>query len=657
MNKSAYLLLCFLICFLFSLNTSAKLLPPTAGFITPDTGFCGSGYVHFINKSVNATKYIWYFGDGDTSHQANPLHFYTSPGRYDVMLVASNNFQNDTITKKNCVNVYSSPIIHISIHDTNVCLNSIDTLLASGAVKYVWQPNNDSAPMYIVSPTSQAIYKVYGWSQQGCLDSAFITLYVHNKPAIFLYPHLATICPGDSITITANGGIKYNWLNPASIKADTVRVSPKMATAYTVVGTDQYGCIDTASDTINLYIPPIISISAQSNNLCLGTPDTLTAYGGIHYTWLPGSANNNPLAILPVKTTTYKVTGIDGNGCAGTDSLTVNVYPYPSAITGHDTAVCAGNPVKMGGSNVKGNIYVWSPIGNLTRDSASSTLATPISTTVYTLTVTNKISGCSKVDSIKITIDTIPYFPLADTGICAGQSIRIGNPAINGYSYKWTPATGLSSSTVSNPILKLQNSGYYAVLVTDNGTGCFAKDSFMALQYVIDSITPITGNAVVHKGDTDLYYIYGVPGFKYLWKISGATILSGQGTDSLTVVWNSSSIDSMSVYATNTCTDTVKYFVNKSTGFKQAGQRGIYHFMIWPNPVTNTLTMRTPGYAEGWLKFDISDAAGRVVYKTETSAQRPLYLVDMSGYSNGLYMLHYTTPSVSGTIKFIKNSR
>ncbi|MDO8970135.1 MAG: PKD domain-containing protein, partial [Saprospiraceae bacterium] len=45
----------------------------------------------FENFTQNATHYVWDFGDGNTSEDANPTHTYTQPGTYLVELTADNN--------------------------------------------------------------------------------------------------------------------------------------------------------------------------------------------------------------------------------------------------------------------------------------------------------------------------------------------------------------------------------------------------------------------------------------------------------------------------------------------------------------------------------------------------------------------------------------
>jgi hypothetical protein len=54
--------------------------------------------VTFTNNSTNATTYIWDFGDGSASLQANPTHNYAQPGNYTVRLIAENDNCADTTT-------------------------------------------------------------------------------------------------------------------------------------------------------------------------------------------------------------------------------------------------------------------------------------------------------------------------------------------------------------------------------------------------------------------------------------------------------------------------------------------------------------------------------------------------------------------------------
>ncbi len=72
--------------------------PIVAGFSAPATATEGDD-VTFTNAAVNATSYLWTFGDGSTSTDANPTHVYAYPGEYLVELFVSNGSCQQSVTQ------------------------------------------------------------------------------------------------------------------------------------------------------------------------------------------------------------------------------------------------------------------------------------------------------------------------------------------------------------------------------------------------------------------------------------------------------------------------------------------------------------------------------------------------------------------------------
>ena len=78
---------------------------PTADFYAnPRTGF-GSLEVQFTDRSVSPqseiVKWLWEFGDGQSSTEKNPLHHYTTHGTYSVKLTVTNTADAEHSTGKN----------------------------------------------------------------------------------------------------------------------------------------------------------------------------------------------------------------------------------------------------------------------------------------------------------------------------------------------------------------------------------------------------------------------------------------------------------------------------------------------------------------------------------------------------------------------------
>jgi PKD repeat protein len=65
----------------WSIDTSRVHASFTAGQLSPSC-------FRFTNSSLNATHYLWDFGDSGSSTETNPIHCYETPGHYPVVLHA-----------------------------------------------------------------------------------------------------------------------------------------------------------------------------------------------------------------------------------------------------------------------------------------------------------------------------------------------------------------------------------------------------------------------------------------------------------------------------------------------------------------------------------------------------------------------------------------
>ncbi len=112
----------------------------------------------------------------------------------------------------------------------------------------------------------------------------------------------------------------------------------------------------------------------------------------------------------------------------------------------------------------------------------SNPTANPTVTTTYTLTATNTASGCTATDSIDVSVNTT--VPTANAGTdftksCStnASGAQIGSTAVTGVTYLWSPTTGLSSSTASNPTANPTVTTTYTLTATNTASGCTATDT------------------------------------------------------------------------------------------------------------------------------------------------------------------------------------
>ena len=86
------------------------------------------------NLSGNATDYLWDFGDGVTSTELNPVHYYQAAGDFDVMLIANNEW--------NCPDTISMPGAVTAIQAGEIAFPNAFTPSNSGPSDGVYDPQS-----------------------------------------------------------------------------------------------------------------------------------------------------------------------------------------------------------------------------------------------------------------------------------------------------------------------------------------------------------------------------------------------------------------------------------------------------------------------------------------------------------------------------------
>ena len=108
-----------------------------------------------------------------------------------------------------------------------------------------------------------------------------------------------------------------------------------------------------------------------------------------------------------------------------------------------------------------------------------------------------------------------------DTSVCSGNTITLGLSSVNGYAYNWSPIGGLSSSSVSDPLVTSANTltvnQTVEYILTTNRMNCTSKDTMILTIYpaltISTTINPVlcnggnTGSATVSAsgGNTNAY--------------------------------------------------------------------------------------------------------------------------------------------------------
>ncbi len=146
-------------------------------------------------------------------------------------------------------------------------------------------------------------------------------------------------------------------------------------------------------------------------------------------------------------------------------SNAVSTISTPVAQAGNDALLCQGDSVQLGSSGV--GTFSWSPVAGLSSATVSNPMASPTSTTTYTLTVTNSF-GCSSTDQVKVTVSSKPNLVITgDTVICSGASTQL--QASGASTYVWSPTTGISNPNSASPVFTPATSTTYQLIGINNG--------------------------------------------------------------------------------------------------------------------------------------------------------------------------------------------
>jgi hypothetical protein len=280
----------------------------------------------------------------------------------------------------------------------------------------------------------------------------------------------------NTFIVTVNYTINptYSWspstgLLPSDVLAPNCSATSTTTYTLTVTGTNGCSASDQVVATVAGTAPaaPTASVSGSST-INVGGTTTLTSSAGANTLWFEAASNGISVGSgdnwqTPVQCTsgtkTYYAENNNGT-CASASRTAVSFTVRPMVVSNPANGlICqAGGSVTLSAQLTGGTDITWSPNTNLSTTSGASTVASPTTTTVYTMNAT--VAGCGSVSATQAVgvIDVVAFTPTSNpTAVCAG------NPAVL--------ASNLSSSgfTSSTTTYSYSTAPGNATLLIDNG--------------------------------------------------------------------------------------------------------------------------------------------------------------------------------------------
>jgi PKD repeat protein len=452
--------------------------------LNPIGSICASQSItpvaNYIDCSSPITNYSWTFPGGTPANSsANiPGTITFSAGGTPLINITVTNACG-TVNANQNITVNNSPPAPVANNNSPICEGEQLDLTAStiANASYTWSgPNTFSSASqnpFIASASSASagIYTVFA-TVNGCTGaSATTNVVVNPAPIVTITPSTTTICGGENVTLTANGGTTYSWSDGTSIVGTNaiLNVSPSVTTTYTVTGTGA-GCDGIASVTITVNNATAVSAGPDLSfcNQPIAEQLNGTPIGG---TWSgPNITPSGAFTPSGVGVFTFTYTFTNVNGCTASDNANITVVNPVSANAGNNAQVCLNaNALNLVGSPAGGT---WSG-----SNVSSGGIFTPSSVGVFTLTYTLGVGSCQTSDNVDITVLDLPVVNAgSDFAVCVDNGIvSLSGTPVGG---TWS-GTGITGNNF-NPLTAGTGSFTLTYSLTSVVNGCVNTDNLIA---------------------------------------------------------------------------------------------------------------------------------------------------------------------------------
>lgn len=460
-----------------------------------------------------------------------------------------------------------------------VCLNATEPygVILNVGSSYVWSVTplaggngtvTPGATPNLISVTwttaGTATMQVTETNASGCAGVP-VSIIVTINPLPTVTVNSSVICAASVATITATPGVgvayNYLWTVPAAVPnpGNVASFTSTIAGTYSVVITNSItSCASaSASGTVTITANPIVVINTPAT-VCFPATVNLTAAaitagstGGLLFTYFTDAAATIPYSTATTASTgTYYIKGTLGGTCFDIKPVTVTVNPAPTVVITNPPAACG--TVDITAAAVTAGSTAGLTFSNWTDAAATIPYATPASATAGTYYIKGtSASGCFDIKPVVVTASAPLTLVITNpAAVCApgtanitAAAITTGSTAGLVYTY-WTDA----AATIPYTTATAATQGTYYIKGTLAG-GCFdIKPVVVTINLLPTPV--ITGPSPVCEsisGSTATYSTPNVIANSYAWIVTGGTIATGQGTNSITVVWTTPGAGSVSV--------------------------------------------------------------------------------------------------------------
>lgn len=366
-------------------------------------GTCNGTISATVNGGTQPYYYLW--NNNQNSQTISNL----CVGKYYITIYDNNNcIVKDSIVLKDLSDLESTLVKTGTIDCYGECSGS---LLAQGingqpSYQYTWSNGQTTES---ISSLCVGVYYVTVKDALNCIRIRFANL---MQPAEMnsVISNGTIICNGQSTIMSvsvAGGSQPYSYLWSDAQNQQTQIAYNLNAGVYTVTITDIKGCSKTVNSTLT-EPDKLVLTSVKEDVICKNACDgfiNLELSGGVApYSYLWNNLSNAD-SIIDLCSGNYTVSVSDKLGCSMNESYDIYYGDYvpPLNANSDDSVIFIGQSTNLHSTINQDYIYVWDNSEHLSNSFISNPVASPLATTLYVITVTDK-NGCVNTDSVLVIV-------------------------------------------------------------------------------------------------------------------------------------------------------------------------------------------------------------------------------------------------------------
>ncbi len=563
---------------------------------TGGTSICGAQSVPLIATTSCGNNVQWQFNATNIVGETNSSIMANQAGTYTCLISDS---CGSSISNQIVITGGAAPTASISAGGISTICNGSNVLINANAgtgYTYQWQLNNADIPgetNATYTATSAGNYTCIVTNACASATSNIISLSPGISPVATITANgPTTFCDTDSLLLSAQTGTGYNYqwqLNGSPVNGAT-------NSDYMVFASGNYACVVTAAcgsatsniitTTVNITPaqPGTVTSISQACNPVNNVPVSISAVpGATSYHWYavnPTITFNGPVDgltasvnLLPSTNSGYNIwVEAINNGCVSQPRVKFirRSLSVPASVIG-GTQVCVPQTgVSYSCAAITGaDDYLWTVPAGVSITSGQGTNAIVVSFagnyTTGSICVSARLNcGFATVPKCKTVISignsTLPITNLTGpTYLCPGNSYNYSVTNISGATFNWTvPANVNIIGQGTNAITVTPQAGFSSGSICVNATSGCATSLTKCTGVATSTPGRPSGIAGILNGvcaTSQSYTAASVSGATgYNWTVTGGTILTGQGTQTISVQWNSTGTSGiLEVAAVNGC--------------------------------------------------------------------------------------------------------